>query len=231
MSSLRRKINYDDHHNDNDDKRFYNDEGVDDDHVIDIDEEDEVEDEDDEEDEDVDSDSISLKEDASLNCLDIITPSIRTVMPDIDNETMNSFDEEDFLSASYAKKCDILIADDDDVLACTDILNCAEKRNTYASIAKKYELELRQHTSSRKRCRRRISVEKSNGSKTFNNYQQQHFYYQRSQQEQFPQNYLHDHDSRLKTENEQRFSTHFYNILERAQQEIVRLKSKLNNLN
>lgn len=206
-----------DNHNCNDNEEVDDDDDNDDNHNDNFnDDEDEVDEEEDE-----DSDTISLKGDASLNLdLDIMAPNLSNVIPDIDNETMNSFDEEDFLSASYAKKCDILIADDDDVLACTDILNCAEKRNTYASIAKKYELELRQHTS-RKR-RRKISIEKS----TYNNYQQQQFYHRQHQTDHVQHtNYLEDH-LQQKIENEQRFSTHFYNILERAQQEIVRLKSK-----
>lgn len=106
---------------------------------------------------------------------------------------MNLYEDEDFLSANYGKECDILA--DDDVLACTDFINCADKRTTYASIAKKYELELKRQTT-RKHFRRK---------------------WMQKETELLPS---------IDVESA-RCSSQFRNVLERTQQEMVRLKSKL----
>lgn len=109
-----------------------------------------------------------------------------------EDEALQPYEDEDFLSAAYGKECDILA--DDDVLTCTDFLNCADKRTTYASIAKKYEMELKRQTS-RKHFRRK---------------------WMQKETELLPTNEVES----------LRCSGQFRNVLERLQQEIVRLRSE-----
>ncbi|XP_058984467.1 LON peptidase N-terminal domain and RING finger protein 2-like, partial [Musca domestica] len=110
-----------------------------------------------------------------------------------DEETLQAAicEEDDFLSANYGKECDILMTEDD-VLSCRDFLNCADKRYTYASIARKYEMELKRQTS-RKHFRRKWTPKET---------------------ELLP---IVDVESA-------RCSEQFRNVLERLQQEFVRLK-------
>lgn len=110
-----------------------------------------------------------------------------------DDDPLNLCEDDDFLSANYGKDCVILT--DEDVLGCSDFLNCADKRTTYASIAKKYELELKRQTT-RKHFRRK---------------------WMQNETELLPP---------IDVESA-RCSSQFRNVLERMQQEIVRLKSKL----
>ncbi|XP_073841781.1 uncharacterized protein [Musca autumnalis] len=111
---------------------------------------------------------------------------------DEDNNLLVSYEDDDFLSANYGKECgDILLAEDD-VLTSRDFLNCADKRNTYASIARKYEMELKRQTS-RKHFRRKWTPKET---------------------ELLP---IVDVESA-------RCSGQFRNVLERLQQEFVRLK-------
>ncbi|XP_061391284.1 uncharacterized protein LOC133326678 [Musca vetustissima] len=109
-----------------------------------------------------------------------------------DEDTLQAaYEDDDFLSANYGKECDILMTDDE-VLLCRDFLNCADKRNTYASIARKYEMELKRQTS-RKHVRRKWAPKET---------------------ELLP---IVDVESA-------RCSGQFRNVLERLQQEFVRLK-------
>ncbi|TMW51768.1 hypothetical protein DOY81_003149 [Sarcophaga bullata] len=107
-----------------------------------------------------------------------------------DDDPLNLYEDDDFLSANYGKDCVILT--DEDVLACSDFLNCGDKRTTYASIAKKYELELKRQTT-RKHFRRK---------------------WMQNETELLPP---------IDVESA-RCSSQFRNVLERMQQEIVRLK-------
>lgn len=107
-------------------------------------------------------------------------------------DSSNLYEDDDFLSANYGRDCVILA--DEDVLACSDFLNCADKRSTYASIAKKYELELKRQTT-RKHFRRKWTQNET------------------------------DLLPPIDVESA-RCSSQFRNVLERMQQEIVRLKSK-----
>lgn len=110
----------------------------------------------------------------------------------LNNAVQDLYEDEDFLSANYGKEFDILA--DEDVLGCTDFLNCADKRTTYANIAKKYELELKRQAS-RKHFRRK---------------------WMQKETELLPS---------IDVESA-RCSSQFRNVLERMQQEIVRLKSE-----
>lgn len=109
-----------------------------------------------------------------------------------EEDPLQSYEDDDFLSASYGKECDILA--DEDVLMCRDFLNCADKRTTYASIARKYEMELKRQTS-RKHFRRK---------------------WMQRETELLPA---------IDVESA-RCSGQFRNVLERLQQEFVRLKSE-----
>lgn len=109
-----------------------------------------------------------------------------------EEEPINPYEDDDFLSANYGKECDIMA--DEDAL---DFLNCTDKRTAYASFAKKYELELKRQT--RKHFRRKWIQKET---------------------ELLPS---------IDVESA-RCSSQFRNVLERMQQEIVRLKSEFFNL-